>query len=253
MSELVLECKNLNKNFGGVTAVANFSMELSRSQIFGIIGPNGAGKTTIFNLISGVTSMDSGTILLDGELISGLSQESIALKGIGRTFQNTRLFSGLTVLDNVKAAIDSTANYTILEAILGLPRKRREERRISAEANDCLNVLELDQYAAELPGNLPYGIQRRVEIARALALKPKVLLLDEPCAGLNPEEENGLAGFIRLIREKYDPAILVIEHSMDFVMNICEKIYVQNFGNTIAVGKPEEIQNDPEVKRAYLG
>lgn len=253
MSEYILKANGIGIKFGGVTAVDDFSMEIRKGEIKGIIGPNGAGKTTIFNLLSHIYPPGTGTVEFNGVDVTDKDQIQIARMGLSRTFQNTRLFAGLDVLDNVKVGIDHTGKYSMFEAFFRLPRVRKEEKRIEAEAMNCLEILELSQYAKVRPRNLPYGIQRRVEIARALASKPKLLLLDEPAAGLNPEEVFELIDFIRAIKDKFDLSILIIEHRMDLIMNLCDYIYVQDFGHTIAEGIPEEIQVNPAVLRAYLG
>jgi len=254
MSEYVLKTEHLHKNFGGVVAVKDFSFHVNAGQVVAIIGPNGAGKTTIFNLISKIYEPDQGSVILDGEDITKNTQIQVARKGISRTFQNTRLFTGLNVLDNVKVALDFAGKYSLVEAMLLLPRRWKQEKETTQRAMNCLKLLHLDQYASMRPSNLPYGIQRRVEIARALATNPKVLMLDEPAAGLNPEEVFQLMDFIREIKQAYPKlAILVIEHRMDLVMNLSDYIYVQDFGQTIAQGVPEEIRNNPLVLKAYLG
>lgn len=254
MSEYVLRTEHLHKKFGGVEAVKDFSFFVKAGQVVAIIGPNGAGKTTIFNLISKIYEPDQGCVILDDEDVTGRTQVQVARKGISRTFQNTRLFTGLSVLDNVKVALDFAGKYSLVEAMLLLPRRWKQEKETTQKAMDCLKLLNLDQYAAMRPSNLPYGIQRRVEIARALATNPKVLMLDEPAAGLNPEEVFQLMDFIREIKQAYPKlAILVIEHRMDLVMNLSDYIYVQDFGQTIAQGVPLEIQNNPLVLKAYLG
>lgn len=253
MSEYILRTKGLCKNFGGVTAVVDFNMVLREGEIKGIIGPNGAGKTTIFNLLSHIYTADSGTIEFDGIDVTDSDQVAIARMGLSRTFQNTRLFAGLDVLDNVKVALDYAGKYNMFEAFFLLPQVCREEKRIAREALECLEILNLSQYARQRPASLPYGIQRRVEIARALAGRPKVLMLDEPAAGLNPEEVFELIDFIQDIKVKFDLSILVIEHRMDVIMNLCSYIYVQDFGHTIAEGTPDEVRVNPTVLAAYLG
>jgi ABC-type branched-subunit amino acid transport system ATPase component len=255
MDDFILRSDKLCMSFGGVIAVSNFSMEIKMGEIRGIIGPNGAGKTTIFNLFSRIYQQDSGTIEFCGKTYDAkATQVEVARMGLSRTFQNTRLFSGLSVLDNVKVAIDFSGKYTLLEAMLLLPRRFANEKVIREKAYECLRLLELERYAEQRPSNLPYGLQRRVEIARALGNNPKILLLDEPAAGLNPEEVFGLIDFLKSIKSKFsDLAILVIEHRMDLIMNLCEFIYVQDFGNTIATGTPDDIQNNPAVLAAYLG
>jgi len=253
MSDIVLKTEGISKKFGGVKAVQRFSMELKKGEIKGIIGPNGAGKTTIFNLLSHIYEPDEGKVYFLGENVTGKSQIDISRMGLSRTFQNTRLFAGLNVLDNVKVGLDHTGSYSLIEAMLLAPRRWKEERRIRQEAEACLRVLSLNQYSNARPSSLSYGIQRRVEIARAIASRPQVLLLDEPAAGLNPEEVLVLIDFIRLIKQKFDLSLLIIEHKMDVIMNLCDVIYVQDFGETIAVGAPEEIQTNPAVLTAYLG
>ena len=254
MKEMILKTKDLRLSFGGVEAVKDFSMELHRGEIRGIIGPNGAGKTTIFNIISRIYNQDSGSIELSGQVIDGMDQVKVARLGLSRTFQNTRLFSGLNVLDNVKVALDFASKYSMFEAMFLLPRRFKYEKTTNEKAMECLHILGLEQYAKQNAVSLSYGIQRRVEIARALVNSPKVLMLDEPAAGLNSEEVFQLIDFIKGIVQR-DPelAIVVIEHRMDLIMNLCSFIYVQDFGITIAGGTPAEIQNNPAVLAAYLG
>lgn len=250
----LLNVQNITKRFGGIVAVDDFSMVVDKNEIVGIIGPNGAGKTTIYNLISKVYDIDGkGSIYLEDKEITKFKQEHVAKLGIARTFQNIRLFQSLTVLDNVKVPLDYQPRYTFLETLLLLPRRWRGERKTKEEAMECLELVGLAHLCNEKPSNLPYGLQRRLEIARALALNPKVLLLDEPAAGLNPEEAFGLVDFLKEIMKKLDISMILIEHRMDVIMELCDKIYVQDFGKTIAVGTPKEIQTNPCVLAAYLG
>ena len=249
----MLEMKNVSKSFGGVHAVSNFSLEADKNQIIGIIGPNGAGKTTIFNLISGIYTADQGTIILDGVDITKKRQEDIALLGLARTFQNIRLFKGMTCIENVITTFDPVAKYNLFDAVFKTKRYRNEEKRGRELALEALEWVGLKEYADTLPSNLPYGLQRRLEIARALASNPKVLLLDEPAAGLNPKEVADLTDLIYKIKEEKGITILLIEHRLEVVMTISERIYVQNFGETICIGSPSEVQNDPKVITAYLG
>ena len=253
MSDVILKTNEICKSFGGVTAVKGFSLELKKDQIIGIIGPNGAVKTTVFNLISHIYETDSGSITFLDKDVTGLSQIEISRMGLARTFQNTRLFAGLDVLDNVKAGIDYSGKYNMLQAFFHTPKVRKEEKEISKKALECLEILKLDKYAHARPSALSYGLQRRVEIARALACRPSLLLLDEPAAGLNPEEVFTLIDFIKEIKKHFNLSILIIEHRMDLIMNLCDYIYVQDFGTTIAEGKPAEIQENPVFLTAYLG
>ena len=254
MKQTILKASGLSMSFGGVKAVNKFCMDLYPGETRGIIGPNGAGKTTIFNLFSRIYEQDTGTIEFAGDSIDSMNQIQVAQKGLARTFQNIRLFSGLSVLDNVKVSLDFSGKYNFFEAMFLLPKRFRQEKETKERAFECLSALRLDQYAGLRPSNLPYGLQRRVEIARALVSNPKVLLLDEPAAGLNPEEVFELIDFINEIHiQNPEIAILVIEHRMDLIMNLCQYLYVQNFGNTIAEGTPIEIQQDKVVLSAYLG
>lgn len=249
----ILEVKGLNKRFGGVQAVADFYLDLPEKGIVGIIGPNGAGKTTIFNVISGVYKADSGQVLLAGQDITNMEQHRIAKAGLGRTFQNIRLFRGLSVAENVMTAIDPLTKYNIFSALLSLPGKFRAEREAREKALHYLELVDLIAYKDWRPENLPYGLQRRLEIARALATGPRVLLLDEPAAGLNPKEVIDLIELIARLNRDLGLAILLIEHRMEVVMQLCQYIYVQNFGKTLASGPPAAIQCNEEVIKAYLG
>lgn len=249
----ILEVKNLSIQFGGLRAVDGLNMTIRRGQLYGLIGPNGAGKTTVFNMLTGVYKPTAGTILLDGENITGKPAIAINKAGIARTFQNIRLFKNMSVLDNVKAGLHNHTNYTAIEGALRLPRYFKEEKRITAKALELLKVFELDGEAQQLAANLPYGKQRKLEIARALATDPKLLLLDEPAAGMNPNETAELMNTIHFVRDEFKMTILLIEHDMKLVMGICEGIGVLNFGRIIAKGTAEEIQNDPAVIEAYLG
>jgi branched-chain amino acid transport system ATP-binding protein len=249
----VLKAHNLTHHFNGLAAVSDFNLTLEPQELVGIIGPNGAGKTTIFNLITGVYRATGGSITLVGAELVGKTPSQITALGIARTFQNIRLFKELTVLDNVRIAHYARARYSPLEALLHLGRFRPEEEEIIKHSLDLLAFLKLDGYADELSKNLPYGLQRRLEIARALATRPKLLLLDEPAAGMNPQEVAQLMEFIQWIREEFHLTVLLIEHQMHLVMNICERLLVLDFGATIAVGKPREIQNNPRVREVYLG
>lgn len=253
-SESILTCNDICMYFGGVKAVDHFNMDVKEGITYGIIGPNGAGKTTIYNVFTRIYKQTAGTICFLGQSIDDCDQVAVARMGMSRTFQNIRLFSGLSVLDNVKVALDHGGKYSISEAVLHLPRRQKEEKRIAEVAFETLKLLKLDCYADTLATSLPYGIQRRVEIARALVSKPKLLLLDEPAAGLNPEEVLQLVDFLKEIKAIYPTlALIVIEHRMDLVMNLCNYLYVQNFGKTIAKGTPAEIQVNPDVLAAYLG
>ncbi|MBR2281016.1 MAG: ABC transporter ATP-binding protein [Spirochaetales bacterium] len=251
---LILSCKDLCMNFGGVKAVDNLNMDVPEGITIGIIGPNGAGKTTIYNVFSRIYKQTSGTVSFNGQCVDAMDQVSVARMGLARTFQNIRLFAGLSVLDNVKVSLDYAGKYTIAEAVFHLPRRRKEERRIADKAKETLKLLNLDSYSDKMAISLPYGLQKMVEIARALVTEPKLLMLDEPAAGLNPEEVLQLVDFLKEIKNLYPGlSILVIEHRMDLVMNLCDYIYVQNFGETIAKGTPSEIQTNPTVLAAYLG
>ena len=249
----LLEIKHIYKNFGGLRAIDDFSLEADPGEIHGIIGPNGAGKTTIFNTITGVYHPDQGEVWLDGNNITKLPQYKITHMGIGRTFQNIRIFKGLTVEENVMCAFDPQSKYSILGGILPTPNRIREEKRGRDLSRKYLEVVGMLDYKDEKPENLSYGNQRKVEIARALICKPKVLLLDEPAAGLTPTEVSELTELIKKVSADFGFAILLIEQRLYLVMSISYIIHVQNIGKTIAVGTAQEVQNDPAVIEAYLG
>ena len=249
----LLEATNVVEMFGGLKAISDFNIYLDPGEMVGLIGPNGAGKTTAFNLFTGVYQPTRGTITFDGRSIVGLKPYEITQRGVARTFQNIRLFSELSVLDNVRIAFHDHVKYGVAEAVLRVGRYFSEEARVTAESRELLSIFKLADQAEETAKNLPYGAQRRLEIARALAAKPKLLLLDEPAAGMNPQETQELMAMIRWIRDQFDLTVLLIEHDMSLVMGICERIYVLEYGQIIAQGTPEEIRRDPEVIRAYLG
>ncbi len=253
----ILKVKNLTKSFGGLTAVSNVNMELQKGELVGLIGPNGAGKTTFFNLLTGVYEPSSGSVELDNgekvKKISGLKPNAITNMGVARTFQNIRLFKDLSVLDNIRIAIHKNVKYGVISSFFRLPSFYREEKEIAEEAEKLLKIFGLESKKNELSKNLPYGEQRRLEIARALATKPTVLLLDEPAAGMNPNETLELTDLIEWIRKEFKLTILLIEHDMSLVMKICERIYVLDYGMIIADGKPQEIKSNKRVIEAYLG
>lgn len=249
----MLSVKNLGISFGGLRAVDSFNITIEKGELYGLIGPNGAGKTTCFNLLTGVYKPDTGKILLDGVDITGRNTMEINQAGIARTFQNIRLFKNLSVLDNVKIGLHNSYKYSTAAGILRLPSYFKTEKTMNERAYDILKVFGLEKEAALLSANLPYGKQRKLEIARALATNPKLLLLDEPAAGMNPSETEELMETITLIRKKYDVTILLIEHDMKLVSGICEKIFVLNFGTELANGLPQEVLHNPEVIKAYLG
>lgn len=252
MAEL-LKASHVSKMFGGLKAVSDFDVYINKGELIGLIGPNGAGKTTAFNLLTGVYQPTDGEISFDGKSLLGMKPYQITQRGIARTFQNIRLFSELSVLDNVKIAYHSHVKYGLLEAVLRMGRYFKEEEEVTAKSLALLKIFKLEDKAQETAKNLPYGAQRRLEIARALAAQPKLLLLDEPAAGMNPQETLELAAFIHELREKYGLTIFLIEHHMDLVMRISDYIYVIDFGSKIAEGIPQEVQNNQHVIDAYLG
>ncbi len=249
----ILECRHLGIDFGGLTAVNDLDLAIGRTEIAGLIGPNGAGKTTVFNLLTKVYQPTRGTILLDGVDTHNMNTTQVNMAGIARTFQNIRLFNNLSVEDNVKLGLHNHIKYGMFQGIFRLPGYWKEEKKAHEKALELLSIFDMQDLADAKAGSLPYGAQRRLEIVRALATEPKLLLLDEPAAGMNPSETAELMENIVKIRDQFNIAVLLIEHDMSLVMNICEGICVLNFGQTIAKGTPEEIQNNPEVIKAYLG
>ena len=249
----MLEVKNIGISFGGLKAVDNFSLTIEKGQLYGLIGPNGAGKTTIFNLLTGVYKADHGAIFLDGKELTRKSTIEINQAGIARTFQNIRLFKDLSVLDNVKAGLHNHHPYSTIEGIFRLPRYYKVEKEMNARAMELLKVFDLDKECDYKASNLPYGKQRKLEIARALATDPKLLLLDEPAAGMNPNETAELMDTIRFVRDHFDMTVLLIEHDMKLVSGICEKLTVLNFGQVLTQGETSEVLNDKRVITAYLG
>ena len=252
-SEAVLRAEHLSIQFGGLRAVDDVNLTVHKGELYGLIGPNGAGKTTFFNLITGVYKPTSGRFFLCGEELTGKSVIEVNKKGIARTFQNIRLFGNLTVAENVMVGLSNQINCSMAESILRLPRHRKTEKEFKERAMEMLNVFKLDPYADYLAQNLPYGKQRRLEIARALATNPKLLLLDEPAAGMNPNETQELMDDIVFIRDHFDMTILLIEHDMRLVGGICENLTVLNFGTELAQGKTSDVLNDPNVIKAYIG
>lgn len=249
----ILEVKNLSISFGGLKAVDDFNVSVEKGQLYGLIGPNGAGKTTIFNLLTGVYKPDCGQILLDGQNITGKSNIDINRAGVARTFQNIRLFKDLSVIDNVKAGLHNQYSYSAISGVFRLPSYRRVEKQMDEKALELLKVFDLDKEFDYKAANLPYGKQRKLEIARALATNPKLLLLDEPAAGMNPNETEELMNTIRFVQKNFDMTVLLIEHDMKLVSGICERLTVLNFGHMLAEGPTGEVLNNPQVIAAYLG
>ena len=250
---VMLDVKNLGISFGGLHALNEFRIKVEKNQLYGLIGPNGAGKTTVFNLLTGVYKPDTGKVFLDGEDITGRKTMDVSKAGIARTFQNIRLFGKLSVLDNVKAGMHNRHPYPVLAGIFKTGSFRRVEAEMDEKAMELLKVFELEDLCDTIASNLPYGQQRKLEIARALATEPKLLLLDEPAAGMNPNETQALMDMIRLVREEFDMTILLIEHDMKLVSGICEELTVLNFGEVLASGKTADVLSNPDVITAYLG
>ncbi|MDR1070419.1 MAG: ABC transporter ATP-binding protein [Gracilibacteraceae bacterium] len=251
--KLFLSIENLSQSFSGLKAVANFSMQMEEGELVGLIGPNGAGKTTIFNLLTGIYAPTEGSIIFRGQKLNGLPAYKVAQRGLARTFQNIRLFADLSVVDNVKIAYHQHVTHTALSSMLRLPGHFKNEKIMGDKALELLKVFQLEDKALEQAKNLPYGQQRRLEIARAMATEPKLLLLDEPAAGMNPQETRELMDLIRWLRETYKLTILLIEHDMALVMGVCERVYVLEYGMLLTVGTPDEVRGDQRVIDAYLG
>ena len=250
---MLLEVKHRTKNFGGLTAVGDVNIELGASELVGLIGPNGAGKTTLFNLLTGVYEPSEGTVSLDGKILNGMPTYKIAAAGLSRTFQNIRLFKDLSVLENVLIAMGTRKKSKLIESFLRLPGYYKQEAEMKKEALELLAIFDLDVKHDSLAKNLPYGEQRRLEIVRALATQPKILFLDEPAAGMNPQETAELTALIKQIQQQFNITILLIEHDMSLVMNVTERIYVLEYGRLIAHGTPDEIKHNKRVIEAYLG
>ena len=255
MAEYVLETKGLGISFGGLKAAQDVNIRIKKNEIYGLIGPNGAGKTTLFNLLTCVYKPTVGTFYLDGEEMKGLSPEKINQKGIARTFQNIRLFNNMTVVRNVMVGLHNQPQYrcSFFESVLRLPRHFKVEKEMREKAKELLRIFNLEEERNSLACNLPYGKQRKLEIARALATNPKILLLDEPAAGMNPHETEDLAQTIRFIRDHFDMTILLIEHDMNFVSDLCDELTVLSFGTVLSQGKTKDVLQDPKVIKAYIG
>ena len=255
MAEYMLETKNLGISFGGLKAAQDVNIRIKKNQLYGLIGPNGAGKTTIFNLLTCIYKPTTGTFYLDGEEMKGISPDKINQKGIARTFQNIRLFNNMTVVRNVMVGLHHRPEYkcSVIESVFRLPRHFKVEKEMREKAKELLRIFGLEEERNNLACNLPYGKQRKLEIARALATNPKILLLDEPAAGMNPHETEDLANTIRFIRDNFDMTILLIEHDMRFVSELCDELTVLSFGTVLAQGDTKRVLQDPEVIRAYIG
>ncbi len=255
MSDIILKTENLGISFGGLKAVQELNLEIKKGQLYGLVGPNGAGKTTVFNMITGVYKPTTGKFRLDGEDLTGKSQENINHKGIARTFQNIRLFNNMTVIRNVMVGLHNQPEFkcSVVSSVFRLPQHFKTEKAMRKRAKEILEIVGLLEERNHLSCNLPYGKQRKLEIARALATNPKLLCLDEPAAGMNPHETADLMNIVRHIRDEYDITILLIEHDMKFVSGLCDEITVLNFGTVLTQGAPEVALNDPEVVKAYIG
>ena len=253
MSEFMLETQNLGISFGGLKAAQDVNLQIKHKELYGLIGPNGAGKTTVFNMLTGVYLPTTGRFFLDGQDLTGKSTVEISRNGISRTFQNIRLFTNLSVIDNVLVGMTNRLPCNMFESMFRLPRHYRTEKELREAARELLSVFGLDEERRTLASNLPYGKQRKLEIARALATNPKLLLLDEPAAGMNPHETAELTETIRFVRDHFDMTVLLIEHDMSLVQGLCDRVTVLNFGTTLAQGETNEVLHDPEVVRAYLG
>ena len=253
MSNAILSCRDVSINFGGVKAVQNVTLDIERGSITSIIGPNGAGKTTFFNIVSGVYKPTSGQVIFDGKDITNLKQHEVSRLGMARTFQNIRLFGQLDNVRNVQSALDARADYNIFDAILGLPKKKNVDSENLKTAMECLALVGLEEFAHDRPGSLPYGMQRKLELARALASRPSLLLLDEPAAGLNPVEVEEFIELLRRVKEERELTILLIEHRLKVVTTLSHQVFVLNFGELLTQGTPEEVQSNPRVIEAYMG